>query len=114
MTLCSFHEFDIKSDEDFCPPERNALKSIYQSAKGSEWTNSDGWLDEYANHCDWYNVECDEDYHVVKLDLRSDGLSGTLSKSIAELRSLAVLDLSDNDINVRSIEVMQLHQPISK
>ena len=37
---------------------------------------------------------------VIALNLTNNGLSGKLSSHIASLASLAVLDLSDNDIKV--------------
>ena len=37
---------------------------------------------------------------VTELDLANNGLSGKLTEQIASLSSLAVLDLSDNDIKV--------------
>ena len=85
------------------------MKEIYHSAKGPDWTESDKWLDEFANHCDWYNVKCNEDNHVTRLDLRSNGLLGKLSKSISDLTWLQYLDLSDNDLKVR---LRCLNQPL--
>ena len=112
LSLCSTGRTDIENGILLCPIERNVLKAIYLSAKGSEWTNSDGWVDEYTSHCEWHGVTCycekqevscnetDSDLEVYNLTLKSNGLSGTLSNSIEELSPLAVLDLRDNDIKV--------------
>ncbi|KAL7541504.1 hypothetical protein ACHAXR_010999, partial [Thalassiosira sp. AJA248-18] len=78
---------------------KERAKGLFESAKGQEWTKSDGWLNEFDSHCDWYGViECDENNNTIKLNLRSNGLSGTLSKDISDLTLLQELDLSDNDI----------------
>ena len=100
LELC-FHPmyFDLKNDTSFCPIERNALKNFYDSSKGGEWTVSTYWVDPYINHCQWYGIECNEQ-NTIKLELPTNGLSGTLSKSISNLTLLEVLDLSDNDIKV--------------
>lgn len=82
-----------------CPPERNALRKFYHSAKGGEWTESTSWLDQVTSHCEWYGVTCEEG-NTTRLELRNNGLSGKLSEEIGVLTSLEVLDLSDNDIKV--------------
>ena len=103
LTLCLMPEFDLFRDTRFCPPERNILREIYVSANGQEWTKSGLWLDEYESHCKWYGVECNKKQNAVKLELHSNGLSGTLNPNISSLGLLEVLDLSDNDIKVSSI-----------
>lgn len=100
-TLSNVKEFDLVHDTELCPIERNALSDFYYLSKGAEWTNDTNWLDEYASHCDWHGVTCDEyKNQVTKLELVKNGLSGRLSKSIGELTSINVFDLSDNDIKV--------------
>ncbi|KAK1734014.1 leucine-rich repeat protein [Skeletonema marinoi] len=92
--------FDLANDTSFCPPERNALNDIYDSAKGAEWTDRTNWLggDEYTSYCDWKGVTCNEKNRVTELNLANNGLSGRLSESIGNLTFIEVLDLSDNDI----------------
>ena len=104
LEVC-FHPnfFDLKYDTSFCPIERNALKDFYDSSKGGEWTVSTYWVDPYISHCQWYGIKCKEDtieHITVSIELPTNGLSGTLSKSISSLSMLEVLDLSDNDIKV--------------
>eukprot|EP00984_Skeletonema_dohrnii_P033037 scaffold28410_cov172-Skeletonema_dohrnii-CCMP3373.AAC.1 len=106
LNLClerEVNEFDLADDATLCPPERNALSDIYDSAKGAEWTNGSLWLDDYASYCDWKGVTCDDMNHVVKLNLTNNGLSGQLSESIGNLTFVKELDLSDNDIKVITI-----------
>jgi hypothetical protein len=67
--------------KDTSNPEQSALIEFFVSAKGREWTVSTGWLDPSVDHCDWHGVECGDTSggKVVKLELSSNGLSGTLS-----------------------------------
>lgn len=101
LRLCSLKNFDLRDDKEFCPPERNDLKEFYDVAKGSDWTNSTNWLDDYESHCHWFGVLCDDSSHTFGLDLRNNGLSGKLTSSIGNFSHLEELDLSDNDIRVR-------------
>ena len=82
-----------------CPPERTVLDEFYQSAKGGEWTESQYWSKQQNDHCSWHGVTCEGGF-VVKLILANNGLSGKLNSRISELRSLEVLDLNDNNIQV--------------
>jgi hypothetical protein len=114
--------FDLWDDPKFCPPERNALKDFFDAgkykvvfsakfvpislifspsfiAKGLEWTNSAGWGDQFTDFCSWYGITCSNETSLpVHLDLGSNGLSGTISKTFGTLRSLEKIDLSDNNI----------------
>eukprot|EP00804_Cyclotella_cryptica_P003506 CCRYP_002138-RC/>CCRYP_002138-RC protein AED:0.21 eAED:0.21 QI:1379/0.66/0.71/1/0.33/0.57/7/128/1232 len=101
LGLCHdhLHSFDLRSDTQFCPPDRNALYSIFLSAKGQEWTNSSGWGDQVGDHCSWFGILCDnETKKIVTLNLTNNGMSGILNESIRDIISLRVLDLNGNDI----------------
>ena len=102
MELCFHPQFDLKNDTSLCPIERNSLRDLYYSAKGGEWTDSTNWTDPYMSHCFWRGVDCMESI-VTGLDLANNGLSGKLTAKIANLSSLEILDLSDNDIKVRFV-----------
>ena len=104
MLRTGVEEFDLVDDKTLCPIERNALSDFYDSAKGSEWTDSTYWLDEYESYCNWHGVTCDNDKNnAIELNLRNNGLSGRMSESIGELTFIEKLDLSDNDIKVMPI-----------
>ena len=100
MSLCFFPGFDVKDDPDACPSERNALKELYDSLRGSLWKNSNLWVHPYESHCSWSGVVCNERGKTTQLLLHNNGLFGTLSQSIARLSSLEKLDLSNNAIQV--------------
>jgi Leucine-rich repeat (LRR) protein len=114
LSLCvkrEVKEFDLAENATFCPIERNALSDLYDSAKGAEWTdqgnktNGTLWLDEYESYCNWKGVTCD-DNHVIELNLTNNGLSGRLSESIGKLIFVTLLDLSDNDIKVSDVYLL--------
>ena len=94
--------FDLRYNTNLCPTERNALKEFFDVSKGGEWTDSTNWTDPYMSHCFWRGVDCMESI-VTGLDLANNGLSGKLTVKIANLSSLEILDLSDNDIKVRFV-----------
>ena len=115
LSLCTFRsviEFDLATDTELCPVERKALSDFYYSTKGTEWTDSVNWLDEFSSYCDWKGVTCDEDKkHVIKLKLANNGLSGRLKESIGDITFIEELDLSDNDIKV--ISICSMHYDIN-
>ena len=104
LSLCSLAGFDLKDDSRLCPVERRALKDFYHSAKGAEWTDDENWLSEYELTCNWKGINCTNST-IIGLNLTHNSLSGKLSSSISELRSLEILDLSDNDIQVSEANV---------
>lgn len=111
----------MKDDDELCPSERNALKSFFDQSKGGEWTDSSTilienevkWLDEYESHCNWLGITCNSESHVIRLDLPNNGLSGRLSESLGDLKSLQAIDLSDNDIKARELYTRTLGIPFS-
>ena len=104
-------KFDSAKDARLCPAERTALSTFYEAAKGREWTENTNWLSQYDSHCDWYGVTC-TGVSVIELNLTSNGLSGKLSKYIANLTRLTVLDLSDNDMKVCGLALVVAFCPL--
>ena len=72
-----------------------ALKSLYESAGGSGWTESSGWLGDGAVEA-WRGVSADSLGRVTVLDLSDNGLSGTLPRAIVNLERLAGLRIDGN------------------
>lgn len=72
-----------------------ALKTFYDDMGGHEWTDSTGWTSTGTSNspscCRAYGVSCNSVGRVTALDLGQNGLSGSLSLSIFELRYLSRL-----------------------
>ena len=70
--------------------DRNALVALYDSTGGETWLNNSGWL-SLAEHCDWYGVNCSQSVdigQVIELQLKSNGLTGTVAEQVAALTRL--------------------------
>ena len=78
---------------------RRYLAFIYSALGGDDWTNRTGWLSE-APLSEWHGVTTDESGHVVtQLNLRGNGLSGSLPVQMGWLTGLTRLNLSDNELS---------------
>ena len=75
--------------------DRRPLLSLFESARGEEWTRRDGWWSE-APVGDWYGVSADGDGRVTALRLSSNGLRGTLPPGLGRMTRLVELHLDGN------------------
>jgi hypothetical protein len=86
--------------------QRFALASLYYSTRGDRWERNDLWLDYEQDECQWYNqvnqeIEgaiCDENSHIIRLNLSGNGLNGVLPVELFFFPALASLDLSHNEL----------------
>ena len=62
-----------------------ALVDLYDSTRGPKWSNNTGWLGDRSDHCNWHGVSCSSDGHVLMLDLKSNGLVGTIPPGLSAL-----------------------------
>jgi len=74
-----------------------ALIALYDSTKGPEWTNNDGWK-ATDTPCQWTGVTC-QDGHVTAIDLPNNNLVGDIPVQIGALINLEELNLNDNQIS---------------
>jgi Leucine-rich repeat (LRR) protein/sugar lactone lactonase YvrE len=74
-----------------------ALVAFYDSTKGPEWTNNDGWK-ATDTPCQWKGVTC-QDGHVIAIDLPNNNLVGDVPPQIGALINLQELNLNDNQIS---------------
>ena len=77
--------------------DRKALVSLYEATGGSEWTRSDGWLDDDVPVSEWHGVSTDSVGRVLELDLSNNGLAGRLPELSAPLASMTSLQLDGNE-----------------
>ncbi|EDN71293.1 protein kinase-like protein [Beggiatoa sp. PS] len=80
-----------------------ALVALYDSTKGPEWTNHEGWK-ATEMPCEWFGVTCeggeaDAEKHVTAIDLPNNNLVGPLPSYIGNFIKLQQLDLSENQIS---------------
>jgi len=87
------------------------LTEIYQSTYGDScWENVDGWEENNKDMMQWYGLLLDRGGNIVKLRLRDNGLEGFLPPSVADLKSLMILDLSKNYIEGRVPDLSPLKE----
>ena len=77
--------------------ECDALVALYTSAGGANWTAKSGWLST-TTPCSWSGLTCVAG-HVSTLDLKQNGLSGTLPATLKDLVSLSILNLRNNQLS---------------
>ncbi len=95
----------LEADISRIPPDqRQALRDLYQSTGGGQWTRQLGWMGAEGTECDWQGVTCNEEGdEVIALSLPRNNLLGSLPESIAELSELQFgegLDFCWNEILV--------------
>lgn len=84
--------------------QRFALAALYYATTampGLEWHHSEGWISYSVDDCDWYTnsseYPCNSTTGELKvLDLRENGLYGSLPPEIGYLRSLEYIALQYN------------------
>jgi len=90
--------------------QRYSLASLYFATDGDKWTNCGrgGSVSSCPNlpqrflsgasECLWFGADCDADGYIDKINLRENGLIGTLVPEMAELTRLETLVLSRNSL----------------
>mmetsp|Transcript_36712 Transcript_36712/g.88748 ORF Transcript_36712/g.88748 Transcript_36712/m.88748 type:complete len:2674 (+) Transcript_36712:708-8729(+) len=78
--------------------ELSILLDLYSSAGGVGWSSKEGW-DASTKYCDFYGVECDGVDRVVSINLRNNGMRGSVPTSIFKLPQLRELILSGNAVD---------------
>ena len=101
-----------------CVPVSNraALVALYEATNGPNWTNDENWL-TYAPLGEWYGVGVDREGQVTSLNLRENGLAGSMPPEMGDLAQLIVLALFNNYLtgsippelgNLTELEVLNL------
>ncbi|MCY3554171.1 MAG: Ig-like domain-containing protein [Gemmatimonadetes bacterium] len=90
--LGAIDDVEVDNCEDM---ERSALIALYNAADGGNWTVRRNWLTA-APLSAWHGVTTNDLGQVTGLDLEDNNLKGTLPSRLGDLRSMRVLDLSNN------------------
>ena len=90
--LGAIADVEVDNCEDL---ERSALVALYNAAGGGNWTGRRNWLTA-APLSTWHGVATNDLGQVTGLVLEDNHLEGTLPSRLGDLRSLSVLDLSNN------------------
>ena len=82
---------------DEASPDRAALTALYEAAGGGSWAKRENWGSDRPLG-EWHGVETDGEGRVTSLELRENGLAGSLPSEIGDLAALESLDLGDNGL----------------
>ncbi len=92
--------------------ELEALKTLYTSTKGDEWTNNSYWM-KGINHLDfstWHGINI-HNGDVSELQLTSNALKGEIEADVDKLYGLRRLDLSHNELKGKvPVQIARLDQ----
>ncbi len=80
--------------------DMGVLERLYETAGGSDWTNSNGWIETPALD-EWYGLSANSLGRVVTLDLTSNNLVGELPTDLGALTELTVLRIGGNALSGR-------------
>ena len=88
---------------ELCSTGRAALVALYNATDGANWgtpwnTNENLTPDLGLSNADWNGVETGSNCRVVKLELGSNNLSGTIPTELGELTNLQTLALDTNKL----------------
>ena len=90
--LGAIDDVEVDNCED---RERSALIALYNAADGGNWTGRRNWLTSVPVS-NWHGVTTNDLGQITGLVLQDNNLDGTLPSRLGDLRSLSVLDLSNN------------------
>ncbi len=92
---------DFPVDIPYCDEiDRAGLVALYESANGTDWSFSDGWIND-ENLDRWYGVQTDSIGRVFSLDLNSNGLSGNIPEALGMLANMKKLRIGNNALSGR-------------
>ena len=90
-------EFDCNDAIGVTPAECEALKALYNSTGGPNWTDHTNWLQTYTP-CTWHGVNCPNE-QLRELHLGYNNLTGTLPEALGDLQHLRMLHLYGNHLS---------------
>ena len=77
-----------------------ALKSLYDSTSGDDWSNKTNWISPTVSWCNnWYGLLCEaRTESITEIRLRYNDLQGSIPSSISCLSTLTILGLRYNSL----------------
>jgi len=75
--------------------QRDALVHFYDETSGPGWHIHTNWTTNEPV-CEWEGITCDQNQHVIEINLQNNNLSGTIPVDLVNLKNLVKLDLSEN------------------
>jgi Leucine-rich repeat (LRR) protein len=81
--------------------ERDILKEFYRTCGGRNWQNSDNWMNDDVDVCDWFGISCKDDATVDSILLGGNNVVGTPPAKLFELPNLKWLWLYSNPIEFK-------------
>ena len=78
-------------------PDYYVLARLFHSTNGKNWTNRTNWLSDAPLNT-WHGVRTNAFEEVTGLDLRENGLVGTIPSEIGQLKHLVLLNLGLNQL----------------
>ena len=78
--------------------DQAVLVALYEATDGDTWMNNTHWLSEKPLE-DWFGVTTDENGRVTSLDLRVNGLRGSIPSALGQLQNLTYLNLRGNQLS---------------
>ncbi len=93
----------LADDNDQTEKERQALIDLYDALDGPHWDNNANWCSEEPIGT-WFGVSADNNGHVVALDIRNNGLNGTIPDSFSNLQNLKSLWMEQDKGVVKGFE----------
>jgi len=94
----SFTFFVVQEDAPYLKPQRDAVRAMYNSLEGRNWTRSDNWDTLNGAFEDMYGVTCDAMHNITSISLPANNLCGTLPEELGNLDHLKRLHLQNNNI----------------
>jgi len=82
-------------------PEEQALRDMHSKTGGNYWTNNEDWITD-IHHCNWYGIACEENDHVIEINLRNNNVTGVVpTESLSNLYRLERVYFGQNDLKGR-------------
>ncbi|MYC08063.1 MAG: hypothetical protein F4X57_12980 [Chloroflexi bacterium] len=79
-------------------PDITALRALYHSTNGADWTNNDNWLTD-APLSEWHGVTTDDEGSVTEIYLIGNNLVGTIPAELGGMYNLEGLYLARNQLS---------------